>query len=192
MKSSAFKYAILTISFITALLWSLPAWTYSSEPVGYGGLKWGSPVPKDMKFLKEDPDVMDYIYTRPSDNSSLGKGGVESVHYAFNFMNEFYQVTIRGKDWSYYEKLLDHLEKTHGPADASDAGMKSSSFVWRGQTTVIAHHFDGTSKPGTFTLTYTGVKVVDSFVNTLKGMKDAIGGTRDGGKKEDPYKGLFD
>jgi len=175
-------------------VWALPASSYENEPTGFGGLEWGSSVPEDMTYLSEDPDTFEQIFTRSTDALRLGGVSVETIHYVFNYTMQFCRVEVTGTGQYDHIALYDYLIRMHGEEDETTWSDIEGRSIWEGSNTRIEVILNVTADPPAFKAVYIGTGVVESMLEGIDSIMDALEDlpNESDEEEEDPFGSLFD
>ena len=106
----------------------------AEEVMGFRGIKWGDPLPKDgLKVIEKKQFAGKQLtsYKRASDKLDIGSAKVKSITYLF-WDGRFYSVVIDCTGGDNYRALLNAFKERLGsPAKSDDDDF----FAWFGGTT---------------------------------------------------------
>jgi len=132
----------------------------SSEPDGFGGIKWGTEFSElrsdtvEMRNISDpaEPNVkIKTYYTKKGDNLRMGEAQVDKIEYIF-WREEFAEVRITAAGPENFNYLKKFLFEKYGTVDKFQG-----AYSWDGSATQIALRYNGPTKSSLLTIASTKI-----------------------------------
>ncbi len=165
------KWTVI-LSFVVGILGcgqkSTSGFKPNSEPDGFDGIKWGTPLSEVKSDMAESRSISDpaepnvkikIYYTKRGDPLKLGDAQLDKIEYVF-WRGKFAEARINATGPENFDRLKKFLFEKYGTVNKSQG-----AYFWDGSVTQIFLKYDGSAKP--FLLTIASTSIASQEVKDL-------------------------